>query len=53
MPVNIKSLTNSTENIRGKVSKYIQPKKNEKTYSLCKFYDFSLEEQEQKPIINQ
>lgn len=52
MPINSRSIK-LDNNLGGKISKLIAPKSTEKTYSLCKLYDESLREQEEKPVLNQ
>lgn len=40
-------------NMGSKIHKYIVPKSTEKTFSICKLYNSNLEEEEEKPVINQ
>lgn len=52
IPINKKTIK-AENNFASKIHKYIVPKNSEKTYSLCKFYDKNLKEEEVKPIISQ
>ena len=52
IPINKKTIK-AENNFASKINKYILPKNSEKTYSLCKFYDNNLNEDEMKPVISQ
>ena len=52
IPVNSKVMK-VNGNQSSKIHKYITPKATEKTFSICKLYNSSLEEEEEKPVISQ
>lgn len=52
LPINKKSIK-AENNFTSKINKYISPYSSHKTYSLCKFYDCNLKEEEIKPVISQ
>lgn len=52
IPLNSKQIK-PMGNMGAKISKYIAPKMNEKSYSLCKMYDSNLDELQIEPIVSQ
>lgn len=52
IPLNTKQIR-PAGNMGAQINKYIAPKMNEKSYSLCNMYDSNLDELRVEPVISQ